>query len=76
MIGIREANAFTNTLVCDFERNPKGRVGVEDYRFGKVTCSIVATKDSISVESDAAFTLAVDGKTFQVNAGKSAFARR
>lgn len=76
VIGVREANAFTNTLVCDFERDPKGRVGVENYRFGKVTCSIIATKESISVESDAPFALVADGRTFQVNAGKNAFVRR
>ena len=70
MIGIREANAFTNTLVCDFEREPKGRVGVENYRFGKVVCSIIATTDEISVESNSPFTLVADGTTFHVNTGK------
>ena len=75
VIGIKEANAFTNTLVCDFERNPKGRVGVENYRFGKVVCSIVATTDEIRVESNLPFKLQVDQKCHAVQPGHSVFSR-
>ena len=75
VIGVRAANAFTRMLVCDFERNPKGRVGVENYRFGKVVCSIIATRDEIRVESNLPFTLQIDRKCHAVRPGRNVFGR-
>ena len=75
VIGVKEANAFTNTLVCDFERNPKGRVGVENYRFCDVICSVVATTDEIRVKSNKSFILLADGRKFTVSIGEQSFAR-
>ena len=76
VIGVKSANAFTNTLTCDFPREPKGRVGVGNYRFGKVVCSVIATADEISVVSNAPFTLVADGRTLSVSAGSNCFRRR
>ena len=76
VIGIKQADAFANTLVCDFEKEPKGRVGVERYRFGGITCSVVATKDAVAVRSNGDFTLIVDGVRRQVRAGTNMFARK
>ena len=76
MIGIKEANAFLNELTCNFADAIKGRVGVENYRFGKVTCSIVATTEKIEVESDAAFLLRANGRDYAVRPGKNVFDRR
>ena len=75
MIGIKEANAFLNELTCNFADAIKGRVGVENYRFGKVTCSIVATTEKIEVESDAAFLLRANGRDYAVRPGKNVFDR-
>ena len=75
VIGVKSANAFANTLVCDFERNPKGRVGVRNYRFGKVKLDIVATASEITVDSSAPFTLKADGKDLAVRAGHNVFRR-
>jgi len=75
VIGIKDANAFTNTLVCDFAKDPTGRVGVENYRFGKVVCSIVATKAEIKVDSNLPFELRVDGKRHAVKTGGNVFCR-
>lgn len=76
VIGVKRANAFENTLTCSFARQPKGRVGVRNYRFGKVTCSIVATVDEIRVESNGPFTLVADGRHLQVGTGKTIFIRK
>ena len=76
VIGVKQANAFENTLTCDFEKNPKGRVGVENYRFGKVVCSVVATERTVTVRSNLPFTLIVDGKTLAVEAGNGVFERK
>ncbi len=76
VIGIKEANAFANTLTCDFELSPKGRVGVENYRFGKVKCNVIATATEISVDSNLPFTLKADGRDFKVKAGVNSFPRK
>ena len=76
VIGVKQANAFENTLTCDFERNPKGRVGVENYRFGEVVCSVVATERTVTVRSNLPFTLIVDGKSLAVEAGNGVFERK
>ena len=75
VIGVKEADAFARTLTCDFDRAPKGRVGVENYRFGDVTCSIVATAESISVTSDRPFALLADGVRHDVRPGANVFSR-
>ncbi len=76
VIGIKEANAFTNALRCDFPREVEGRVGVENYRFGRVTCSVIATTDAIRVVSNRPFTLFADGREFAVKSGENVFSRR
>ena len=75
IIGIKEANAFANTLICDFDRDLVGRIGVEDYRFGQVVCSVLATKDEVSVRSNREFTLVFDGKRHEVVRGENNFKR-
>ena len=76
VIGVKEADAFARKLVCDFEKNPVGRVGVENYRFGDVVCSVIATAKDIVVESNAPFTLVADGKSLSVRKGRNAFSRK
>jgi hypothetical protein len=76
VIGIKEANAFKKTLLCDFERHPKGRVGVEGYRFGNIVCSIIATEKTIEVTSNRPFKLIADGRKFSVTTGKNVFQRK
>ena len=75
LIGIKEANAFTNTLVCNFEKKPQGRVGVENYRFGNIVCSIVSTKSHVRVTSNLPFTLILDGREHKVKAGRNTYRR-
>ncbi len=75
VIGIKEADGFARTLLCDFEKHPAGKVGVRNYRFGDVVCDIIAGETSIEVESNRPFTLRADGKSFCVEAGKNSFAR-
>jgi hypothetical protein len=75
VIGIKEADAFKGELTCDFAIDIKGRAGVENYRFGNVVCSVVATAGEITVESNCAFTLVVDGKRYSVKPGDNVFKR-
>ncbi|MBR2920969.1 MAG: hypothetical protein IKC27_06430 [Kiritimatiellae bacterium] len=73
VIGIKSANAFTNTLVCDFPEDIKGRIGVENYRFGKIVCSVVATKEKVVVKTNHPFTLILNGARHQVKKGENIF---
>ncbi len=75
IIGVKQADAFANRLVCDFPAAPVGRVGVENYRFGNVVCDIVATACDIAIESNAPFTLVADGCEHAVSAGANRFLR-
>ncbi len=76
IIGIKSADAFSNVVVCDFGQNQKGRVGVENYRFGMVLCSIIATSDEIQVESNKPFELHAEGRRFSVKKGHNVFCRK
>lgn len=76
VIGVKEADAFANTLHCDFERHPVGRVGILNYRFGETVCDIIATEKRISVRSNRPFTLYADGRAFAVRKGRNSFRRR
>lgn len=76
VIGIREANAFTGNLVCDFEKNSEGRVGVENYRFGDIVCSVIADKRTIVVDSNKPFTLVEDGKKHRIKKGHNRIIRK
>ena len=76
VIGVKQADAFANRLVCDFDAAPVGRAGVLGYRFGKVVCDIVATAEEIDVESNVPFTLVVDGREFAVAAGENSWKRK
>ena len=75
VIGIKEADGFVRTLLCDFEKHPAGKVGVRNYRFGDVVCDILAGESTIEVESNRPFTLFADGRSFNVEAGRNSFTR-
>ena len=75
VIGIKEANAFKGELKCDFAKDIKGRAGVENYRFGDIVCTVIATAGEITVESNGAFTLVADGRRLTVKAGRNGFKR-
>lgn len=56
-------------------KDPEARIGVEDYRFGQVVCSVLATRDEVSVRSNREFTLVFDGKRHEVVRGENNFKR-
>jgi glycogen debranching enzyme len=76
VIGVKAADAYANTLLCDFEKNPEGKAGVLGYRFGNVVCNIVASAKAIEVEANRPFTLIADGCSYEVKAGKHSYPRR
>lgn len=75
VIGVKQADAFANRLVCDFPAAPVGRVGVCNYRFGEVVCDIIATAGEISIAANRPFTLVADGREFAVAIGENRWLR-
>lgn len=75
VIGIKQANAFAHTLLCDFDKHPKGRVGVRNYRFGDTVCDIIVTEKTIKVRTNQPFILMADGKRLNVIQGHNRFRR-
>ena len=49
---------------------------MENYRFGTIRCSVVATSQKIAVESNDSFVLTVDGRAYEVKPGVQTFPRR
>jgi len=76
VIGIKQADAFENTLLCDFDRHPSGRTGILNYRFGEIVCDIIATEKTIKVHSNKPFVLVADGRRFNVSRGLNRFRRK
>ncbi len=73
VIGITGADAFHNTLSWNLPANIKGAIGVENYSFGDVVCSVILKDGVIRTESTAPFTLIVNGRSFAVPAGSAEF---
>ena len=75
VIGIKEADAFRNELTCVFPEEVKGVFGVENYRFGRVCCSVKVTAGEILVESNRPFVLVANGIRHEAKDGKNRFER-
>ena len=48
---------------------------MENYRFGKIVCSVIATKEKVVVKTNHSFTLILNGKRHQVKNGESEIVR-
>ncbi len=71
IIGLTGADAFKNTLTWNLPPVIKGAIGVTNYSFGDVVTDVVYRDGVISVKSNAAYTLIVNGKSYPVEAGES-----
>ncbi len=74
VIGITGANAFANTLTWNLPEKITGAIGVRNYSFGDVVTDIVYKDGVISTESNAPYTLIVDGKSYDIPEGGSVIA--
>ncbi len=70
ILGFREANAITKTVRWRF--NPDiGEHGIKNLKFGDTVTGIVYDgKQNITVESNAPYTLKINGKAFPIPKGK------
>ncbi len=73
VIGITGADTFRNRVTWHLPREIKGRLGIQNYTFGDTTASFIFENGTVAAESDAPFTLCIDGKDYAVPSGKSSF---
>ena len=74
-IGLYDINAFTGEVKWSLPENITGKTGVKNLRFGDVTADLIADNEFISVTSNRAFTLEVNGKTLNIQPGNNLFPR-
>ncbi len=68
IIGI-VADGSTNRVT--WRTSSTARHGIQSLRFGNVTTTLIREGDTIAVESTSPYTLVVNGKEYQVNAGNN-----
>ena len=73
ILGFYEVNAFEKVVKWAKPQNIKGKVGIENLRFGDIVTDIVSKNKKIVVDSDGEYNLIIDGKTFRVKKGKNVF---
>ena len=73
-IGIHSVDAFRRVVRWQLDAALPGKVGIKKLRFGGITASLVAENGNVEVESDAPFTLEVNGKVFPAVPGRQSFA--
>lgn len=72
VLGFHSVNAFEGTVHWD-KPEAKGRIGIENLRFGKTVTDIIAEDDRCFVRASAPYTLYINGKPFSVSAGENEF---
>ena len=70
VIGIHSVDAFRKRVCWNLEPALTGKTGIRGLRFGGITASMVAEDGKVEVETDAPFTLEINGREFPVAAGK------
>ena len=74
VIGVYQADAFTNTVKWAVPENVKGRIGVQNYSFGDTVCDMILENGVIDIKTNRDFALEVNGKTYSVEAPACKFA--
>lgn len=75
VIGIYYVDAFKRVVKWNLPGKISGICGIKQLRFGNITADLLASENTITVVSDAAFTLIVDGKSCPIAAGTQTLLR-
>ncbi len=75
VIGIYDIDAFKKVIKWHLPENITGRTGIKNLHFGDITADLIAEKNRITVNSNGNFILEVNGKTYNISAGKNKFIR-
>lgn len=69
VLGFHTVNAFEKTVKWARPTDLKGKVGIENLRFGNIVTDIVSKDDTVYVTSNEPYTLEIDGKAYSVSSG-------
>ena len=69
VLGFHSINAFEKTVKWAKPDAFNGKIGIENLRFGNIVTDIVATDSDCRVASNKAYTLEINGKKYEINAG-------
>lgn len=73
LLGFHTVNAFERTVEWEKPAALRKTLGIRNLRFGGVVTDIIAEGNSVTVESNAPYTLKIGGKPYPVQAGTNRF---
>ena len=73
VLGFHTINAFERVVEWSKPKDIQGKIGVKNLRFGDVVTDIIADGANCFVQSNAPYSLKIDGKIFAVVAGENRF---
>ena len=71
VLGFYETDAFTKTVRWAKPNGKGGKTGIKNLRFGDIVTDIVAEGDSCFVSANMPYTLEINGKSYQIEAGEN-----
>ena len=73
VLGFHTVNAFTNVVEWEKPDDIKGKIGINNLRFGDIVTDIEAVGEKCSVKSNGAYTLNINGKPYEIHEGLNEF---
>lgn len=74
VLGFHTIDAFQNKVEWEKPKDIKGKIGIQNLRFGEIVTDIEANETHCSVSSNRPYTLAIRGKEYQIQSGENQFA--
>jgi glycogen debranching enzyme len=71
VLGFHTIDAFKNTVEWAKPDDLEGKFGIKRLKFGNVTTDIIADGDEVTVSSSAAYTLIINGRSFEISKGEN-----
>lgn len=73
VLGFHTIDAFNNVIKWNKPENTDGKIGIKNLKFGDIVTDIVAEGNICKVNSNAAYTLEINGKAYEIEKGKNSF---
>ena len=73
VLGFHTVDAFARTVEWEMPMTFKGRIGIENLRFGDIVTDITAEDGHCTVSSNLPYTLKVCGHAFEIESGVQTF---
>lgn len=73
VLGFRKIDTFEKKVYWSKPNEVKGKIGIKNLSFGSVITDIIAVGNECTVVSNETYTLEINGKAFEIQAGKNTF---